>query len=261
MKLLVAVLSKGRYKTIFKHTLRWLPRVGYDVRIFVEPQEIQAYRDQAKIGNMENYTDLRDDQFIDIQQNDQGLSYVKGFIKDYATEHGYELVFKMDDDIHRFSTHGKNKSDDEMLKDFIFMVGECRKTFGMYPDVAAIGFGYRNELYELKKWSAINARLQTAYLIRTEWLQSGFNTFEDFAQYIYIRAGNKVTLRYGLVGLDCADVGVNKGGLQAFDRKAQAQEEAERLKLIYPALQFKNVDKAWGIEPALNGEFFGVRKL
>ena len=262
MKLLIAVLSKGRAEKIIKHTMRWLPRTGFDVRVFVEPQEYNQYLERLNHGDYENRTHFPPEHLINIGENDKGLSFVKGFIKQYALDNGYALVFKMDDDVLRFNSRGKNKPDDEMVMEFAGMVGTCRKTMGEYPDVGAIGFGYRNELHEKKRWTLINARLQTCYLIRTELLQDGFNTTEDFAQYLYIRSLNKVTLRYGLLGIDCADVGKNKGGLQMFDRQAQFEEEAERLKEIYPAVQFKKVEgKSWLYEPILAGDFFGIKRL
>lgn len=262
MKLLIAIPSKGRADTIFTRTLRWVTRTGFDVRIFVEPQDLKAYRAGIADANHENYLDIREDQFISLGKNDQGLSYAKGFIKKYAVKHGYSLVFKMDDDVLRFNGRGKNRPDSEMIIEFATMVAACRSAFGRYPDVAAIGFPYRNELYQPKLWAAINARLQTCYLIRTEYIQDGFNTLEDFAQYIHIRQQNKVTLRFGLLGIDCADVGKTRGGLQMFDREALVDEEIPRLRALYPAVEFKPVKgKAWSIEPVLTGEFFGVKKL
>lgn len=262
MKILVAIPSKGRAKSIMNRTMRWVSRTGYDVRVFVEPQEILEYREAAVHANYEHYLDIKPEQFVDIKQSDKGLGYVKSFIGQYAELNGYDLVFKMDDDVLRFNGRGKNKPDDEMILDFAAMVGKCRVTFGKYPDVAAIGFPYRNELYEPKEWAGINYRLQSCYMIRTEYIQGGFSSFEDFAQYIYIRSQNKVTLRYGLMGIDAADVGKNPGGCQAFDRSDQAKEELPRLRKMYPALKFKKVEgKAWDTEPVLSGKFFGIIKL
>lgn len=262
MKLLVAIPSKGRADTIFKRTLRWVPRTGFEVRIFVEPQELEAYREAARDGNYQHYLTVTDNQFISIRKNDQGLGYAKGFIKRWAIKNGYDLVFKLDDDVLRFTGRGKNKDDGDMIIDFSAMVGRCRWAFGRYPDVGAIGFPYRNELFEPKEWTHINRRLQSCYIIRTELIQDGFSTFEDFAQYIYIRSLNKVTLRYGLMGIDAADVGKNRGGCQLFDREAQLDEEVPKLRKIYPALEFKRVQgKAWGFEPVMSGDFFGVKKL
>ncbi len=262
MKLLIAVPSKGRADKIIKHTMRWLPRTGFEVRVFVEPQELEKYKERLEHGNYDNRVHFPTEHVIDIGENDKGLGFVKSFIKQYALDNGYELVFKMDDDTLRFKGRGKNKVDDEMVMDFAGMVGQCRKTMSEYPDVGAIGFPYRNELFEPKRWSSINARLQSCYIIRTELLQGGFSAFEDFAQYMHIRSLNKNTLRYGLLGIDSAPVGVNKGGCQDFDREAQAKDELERMREIYPALQIKKVQgKSWSFEPKLEGDFFGMKKL
>lgn len=212
MKILIAIPSKGRVDTIFKRTLRWVVRTGFDVRVFVEPQEIELYREAARDANYQNRTTINDQNFVDIGNTGGGLSFVKGFIKQYAIENGYDLVFKMDDDVLRFSSRGRNKPDDKMIIDFAVMVGKCRVAFGRYPDVAAIGFPYRNELFEPKEWTGINLRLLTCYIIRPEYMIDGYNTLEDFAQYIHIRKQNKVTLRYGLLGMDVADVGKAGGG-------------------------------------------------
>lgn len=262
MKLLIAIPSKGRASSIYKKTLRWAVRTGFDVRVFVEPQEIKEYRDAANLGNYDNYTDVTDEHFVDIEKTDQGLGYAKQFIKDYATKNGYDLVFKMDDDVLRFTGRGRAKPDEAMIMDFAEMVATCRSTFGKYPDVGAIGFPYSFELWEVKEWTALNARLQTCYIIRTDLIQSGFNALEDFAQYVYLRSLNKVTLRYGKLGIACTKIGSNVGGHQAFDREALTNEEMPKLREIYPALKFKPVKgKTWSIEPDLTGEFFGVKKI
>lgn len=262
MKLLIAIPSKGRADTIFKRTLRWVVRTGFDVRIFVEPQDLKAYREGAKDANYQNYTAIKPEQFVSILKNDQGLDYVRRFVKRYAIKNGYDLVFKMDDDVLRFNGRGRNKPDDEMIVDFAVMVGKCRKAFGRYKDVGAIGFPYRNELFTVQEWAGINMRLQSCYIIKPDFITEGFNHFDDFADYMNIRKQNKVTLRYGLMGQDLADVGKNRGGLQMFDREALQDEAIPKLREMHPSLQFKAVKgKSWSIEPILAGEFFGVKKL
>lgn len=263
MKLLIAVPSKGRADKIIKHTMRWLPRTGFEVRVFVEPQEYEAYKKSLEHGNYDNRVHFPLEHLIDIGESDKGLGFAMAFIKQYATDNDFDLVLKMDDDVLRFNARGKNKPDDEMVMDFAGMIGTCRKTMGEYPDVGAIGFPYRNELFEQKRWTLINGRLQTCYLIRTSLMQDGtFDAMGDFAQYLLLRKANKITLRYGLLGIDCSDVGKNKGGHQMFDRGAKVEAEIEKLKAIHPAIEFKKVEgKTWAYEPVLSGDFFGVKKL
>lgn len=263
MKLLIAIPSKGRSDTIFKRTLRWVTRTGFDVRVFVEPDELETYREGARLANGEYYLDINDGQFVDIENKNGGLGYVNEFIRKYALENGYDLIFRMDDDVLRFIGRGRVPIDDKMIIDFCTMVAQCRKAFGRYKDLAAIGFPYRNELYNPKTWSLINARLQTCYIIRTEDMIGGYDSFSDFAQYIQIRANNRITLRYGLLGIDCAAIGKTAGGQKLIpELKQKAEKEIERLREVHPALKVKRVTGMhWDVEPVLAGEFFGVKKL
>ena len=262
MKLLIAIPSKGRADTIAKRSMRWLPRTGFDVRVFVEPQEYEAYEAALKDGDYNNYTHSAG-MLIKIRKNNGGISYVMQQIKKHAAKNKYDLVFKMDDDIKGFIGRGKKKPDDQMIMDFCAMVGACRLELGARPEVGAVGFPYRNELFELKKWSAINARLQTAYIVRTKLMHSlGVNMMEDFAQYVYLRSQNFLTLRYGLLGIDAAPVGKTKGGMQLFDQQKLALEAAQKLRELHPGIKFRKVEgKAWSIEPVLSGPFFGIKKL
>jgi hypothetical protein len=64
------------------------------------------------------------------------------------------------------------------------------------------------------------------------------------------------------LGIDSADVGKEKGGLQLADREALADAAVTQLRSIYPAIEFKPVTgKSWTFEPVLKGDFFGIKKL
>ena len=78
-----------------------MQRLGIDYRIFVEPQDKGAY-------NFKNV--------IVLEQNDQGLGYSTGFAKKYAEEKGYDLVFRIDDDVKGI---GQIENDmDKIIKSF-----------------------------------------------------------------------------------------------------------------------------------------------
>lgn len=262
MKLLIVIPSKRHSEAIFKRTLKWVTRTGFDVRIFVEPQELEAYREAARNANYENYTSISDDMFIDIGRDNTDLGYAKGFMKRYAEENGYELVFKLDDDIKRFHGQGKVKPIDSMIIDFSVLVGHCRSAFGRYKDLAAISFDYGKEVQELKQWTAINPPLNSSYIIKTEYMQEGFSSTENFAQYLYIRSLDKVTLRYGLLAIDVANVDDRIGGWHKSNYLEKLEEELPRLKQIYPNLDPKPTeDNDWMLASVFDDPFFGVKKL
>lgn len=264
MKILIAVPSKNRVQGLKKNTLSWLKHSKYDWKVFVEPQDETSYAEVVD----KNKT-------VVLDQNDQGLGYAKKAIKAYAEDNNYDLIFKVDDDItawRNIANRGKKGSKtrhpttkEEYAEIFDKIISDSLEIFNRYPEMGGVSLPYGNQMLAVKKWTHLNARLQTAYITRTELFipETGgrYHVFEDFATYMWIRKKGFKTLRYGLTGIDCEQVGSNAGGHQDFDRLAEAKREAEELRKIYPALQFKEVDKPWEIEPRLEGEFFNVVKL
>lgn len=255
--LLIAIPSKARPKELEKYVLPWL-RSGYidSALVFVERQDEKEYREVLR------GTAVR---LMVMPKENQGLGYVKEVIGKHARFFGYDLIFKIDDDVSGWHRPGVPKSPESGAKHFDEAVEASAHMLADKPDLAAIGFPYRNEMWEVKKWTAANARLQTCYIIKTEdWYgDKRISTFEDFAQYLHIRTNNRMTLRYGLMGIDCAPVGKLGGGLQLFDREEMAQREIGIIRTeIYPALQVKRVEgKQWKYEPHLKSGIFGVKKL
>lgn len=251
MKTLIAIPSKDRAELFAKCTFSWLRLSELDFMVFVEPQDAEAYR---KITN----------KVVVLPENDQGLGYAKLGISAYARTHGYDLIFKMDDDVIGWA--GKDR---KLVKENSHLVvqqilNDSEEVFSKYEDVAAISFPYRWEMYEKKKWVSINSRLQTCYLIKTGdfFASSLISTFEDFAQYMYLRLNNRSVVRYGWAGIDCKDVGTTQGGLMNFDRDLMAMEEIKILRNMYPPLEVKTVEgKRWSIEPVLRGGIFKSKKI
>lgn len=241
MKILIAVPSKNRMETLEKFTYQWLKLLSFDWKIFVEPQDFEKYANVA--------TNL-----ISIEKDNQGFSYVKSFIKNYAEKNGYDLVFKVDDDIKCFTDFRKNTTPEktaELLTEFINE--KVMKGFEN-PLLGAISFPYSFEMFEKKEWTK-SKRIQTCYICRTEYVQQpilGISVFEDFAVGIKILTDGKIILKYGLLGQNMGvKVGGGTGGHQDFDRNEQALKEVDLLRKIYPPLKFKKVSKAWSVEPDL----------
>lgn len=252
MRVVSIVPSKGRPDLLSSTTLSWLCLSKHDWLVVVEPQEAAAY---LRV--------VPQDRMLILDKNDQGLGYAKWFIKQYLADTDYDAAMKLDDDIKTLHDRGSRKAPMECAAEYDRAIANGVDAFEEYPDVAAIGFPYRNEMYELKPWASVNTRLQTMYLVRKEWWVGDprVSTFEDFHNYLVIRAANKMTLRYGLIGVD-NDVGETAGGLQSFDRHKLAEAEVAVLREIYPALQFKRVEgKRWGLEPILKGAFFAAKSL
>lgn len=255
MKVLIAIPSKTRPDQLQKCALQWLNHSKYRgyVRVFVERQDAQSY---AEVMDPE--------QIVQISESNRGLGYAKKMIKEWAENNGFDIIVKLDDDVNGWAKRGFKFHYINSALFFDEALNASLGKFKKYPDLAAISFPYRFELWEPKRWSAINARLQTVYIIRTKDFEGDerISTFEDFYQYLTIRLNNRFTLRYGAIGISCLPVGKQKGGLQEFNRDEMARAEIELFREIYPALKVRKVEgKQWSVEPQLTGELFGAKKL
>jgi len=95
----VYVPSKGRHET--PYTARVLAEDGVPFVIVCEPQERDAY---AKLVES-----LRDCKLLVLPEDDQGLVYVRRFIRAHATQSGAKRHWQIDDNIRRFRRWYRNK--------------------------------------------------------------------------------------------------------------------------------------------------------
>lgn len=256
--ILIAVPSKGRHEGLKKHTFNWLQHTKYDYMVFVEPQDYDGYAEYVPKKNL-----------FELPKNDQGLSYCKMFIKNYAEEKGYRNIFKMDDDtskwtdprtrgnVERRRTGGivfKSTMKQNCEEVFEPLVEHCLKALEI-PEVGAIAFKYRNEMRdyeETRTFDRTNCRLQSCFVTRTDLFQyiEGIHTIEDFLNFIDILKQGYITLRYSLSAMDYVLVGTNEGGIQSFDRRQRNYEDVMLATELYPEIVWKVVEgKAWDFEP------------
>ncbi len=257
MKLLIAVPSKGRYKLITKRTLRYAADLGHDCKVFVEP------------GEYEHYAEVLDSTLlVSIGANDRGQGFAKVFIHDYAAAHGYDAVFKLDDDIELWSPGEGIQSNNRLNTASLLhdTLGKCIKKM-QHPLVKAIGFPYKMQMFIQSNavWK-VHQTLRTAYVVKLDSMaaREDISTFEDFYTTLSIWVNGGTTLRYGRAGMHTgggAYVGVTPGGMQCFDRKQLAEYELKVFKKLFPPLKINRCSHAWGYEPDLmdaRKQLFGI---
>lgn len=237
MKCLVCVPSKGRAGNIKKYVEPFMKRLSLDYRVFVEPQEAEYY----KFDNV-----------VVLDDNDKGLGYATSFAKNYAKEKGYDLYFRIDDDV---------KGIGEIEKD----IDRIIKAFSIQK-VGAVVFPYSFEWYAKteKLFTRINKRTQTCYIIRTNLFRpdNRVSTFDDFYQYLLLRNDNYDTLYCSKHLIDCAPVGGGTGGLQVFDRSEMALQEINIFKSIDPTIKvISKPDKPWKYEPKFTGKKYRSKPI
>ncbi len=243
MKTLIAVPTRHRLDSIGKDTLSWLPQTGEDFRVFVEPQEAALFR---------KFYPQHADKMVVLESDDRGWVFVRKAIRDYAASHGYDLVFKCDDDVRGWQDESRTFITERSVAIFAAALNKARALMTAEPKVKAVGFPYSFQMFDVsKEWQA-NARTQSCYLIRTESIahDDWVEVFEDFFQFISIQAAGGCTARYCLAGMVLRPVGKYRGGLQDFDRGRMADRTLNRLGVMFPYLKRKTVTgKAWTEEP------------
>lgn len=243
MKLLFAIPSKNRVEILKDNALAWVPAVGTDWKVFVEPQDYEKYAPLVTEPNL-----------VPLPKNNQGLGYAKQTIKAYAERHGYTHIFKLDDDIRGFTNYRKKLDPVDTAQWVAEFLLDIEKAFEEYPQVKAVAFPYSFEMYEKKQWE-VTKRVQTAYVVATEslYVNPAVSVFEDFAVGLHILVNGGLVVKYGLAGINMGvKVGGGTGGHQSYDRYAQAVSELDELRKLYPPLNFRKVPKPWKIEPDLS---------
>lgn len=240
MKLLVALPSKNRPDVLRSNALSWVDDLGFDYKIFIEPQDVEKYR-------------LPKENIVILPENNRGYGFAKVCIKKYAQENGYDYIFKVDDDIKSWTDFRKVLNPVETALQIKKVVALIEKKFERYESLAGVSFPYSFQMFEHFSFKKAKG-VRTAYIFRTEefYADERVSNFDDFAMSISAIVHNKFILTCGLTGMVMGvKVGGGKGGQQDFDRLEQSKKEVGVLREIYPPLQFRRVEKRWGIEPDL----------
>jgi len=238
-KICIIIPSRNRSETLEKNTLSFVRTLGIDYLVGVEKS--QEY-------DCEN--------LIRFDKDNIGLCKSLDTLVDKAKENGATLIWKMDDDIKCFTNDIKNSIS------IIIDAFERNKKLG------GISFPYSHEFYypENVLFSHKNARTQTSYIVRADLIDYKFELgqFEDFYQFINLRARGYYTLLCSKHKIQCMSVGKPKGGYQDFNRKIMAFDAIKKLQNKYPQLNIGirvKEDKNWYYEPILNHKLFKKEKL
>jgi hypothetical protein len=202
--------TKGRLNT---KTYKLFEAVGIQVYHFIEPQEIEKYQVPNKIS---------------IQQNNQGIGYVRNFMLEFARYNNMDWVIMCDDDVDHFGQ---------------YVNGNIKKDAGIWIDIfnkvktlpfELVGINYRQLAWTEKTNYSINKKFAEVCVLmniaKIKWnYRTEFNIKEDrdFALQT-IKYGNGI-LRFNKYFYNCPDVGTNKGGLQDEYKAKKDEDSAKRM--------------------------------
>lgn len=246
MRTLVAVPSRGRAHRLDKTVLRWLKHVeALPIVFFVEPAQAPDY-----MAALQHHPNIG---LNILPDNNQGLEYALHQIFLYAKLGGFDLVFHVDDDVTGWTCRTSAKDEPASARRFEQAVVDAVPMFEKYPALGGVGYPYSFQMFDVRMWTGMNQRLQTSYLVRTEFMETPYDrTFEwcDFYRTLRIRSANCFTLRYGLMGIDCEPVAGNAGGAQDFPRAERAEATRAYFQKLCPDLRWRSVPgKPWTHEP------------
>jgi hypothetical protein len=190
MKMLIAIPSYNRPYNIEKRIGHWIKNVkNADIRVFVCPNQYLYYSQV-----------IPQDMLIKgaIQGGKEGFINQLLFIKQYAQDHNYDVVFKCDDDMTFTKSKAKKHQHGELIDEAIL---EFKFTLSSDPTINAISFSQPMEyLYSEKK----------GFKKRKKAFSGAYGLMQD------------------------ALCGTNEGGLQSIDRDMLGRETYENCVKYYP---------------------------
>ena len=199
--------TKGRPET---KTYKLFEEANIPVKHFVEPQDFDKYDVPNKIN---------------IEQNDQGMPYVRNFMLDYAKKHKHDWIIVCDDDVSAFGKYD-GKSNNVGAKIWWEIFEKAKKL-----PFELIGINYRQHAWHEKTSYSINRKVaEVCVLIHVSALRWNYrNEFKlkqdrDFVLQT-IKRGNGV-LKFNHYFFNCPNVGTNKGGLQEMYKQKKDEESA-----------------------------------
>ena len=206
--------TKGRLNT---KTYKLFEEAGIEVKHFIEPSEFYLYDVPNKVN---------------IQKDNQGVTYVRNFMLNYARENNHEWVIFCDDDVKSFGIYnGKT----------------VKKTAGIWNDILEkakklpfelIGINYTQHAWHEKTSYSVNKKFAEVCVLmnvkKIDWNYND-NTKEDRDFQLQTIKNGYGVLRFNHYWFSCPDVGSNKGGLFSLYKDKKDIQWAENLvKAWYP---------------------------
>jgi len=204
--------TKSRLKT---KTYKLFEEADIEFKHFIEPKEFDLYNVPNKVN---------------INKNDQGISYVRNFMLNYARENKHDWVIFCDDDVTDFGIYnGKT------IKKGASIWHQILNKANKLP-FELVGINYAQHAWHEKTSYSINKKyVEVCVMINVKKIK--WNYVEGLKQdrqfcFETIKNGYGV-LKFNHFWFRCPDVGSNKGGLYNEYKNKKDSQAAERLVQTY----------------------------
>ena len=216
--------TKGRLNT---KTYKLFEEAGIEVKHFIEPSEFYLYDVPNKIN---------------IQKDNQGISYVRNFMLQYAKENNHQWIIMCDDDINSFYEYRNGKNIKVGADVWINIFEKANQLpFELY------GINNKQLIWTAKQDYVINkASVEACILMNVNKIDWNYSKDtkedKDFALKT-IKEGNGI-VKFLKVGFSTPTVGSNKGGLHEKYKGKQDYKWAEKMtKKWHPYTKLYKTDK------------------
>ena len=206
--------TKNRFKT---KTYKLFEEADIEFKHFIEPKEFDLYNVPNKVN---------------INKNDQGISYVRNFMLNYARENKHDWVIFCDDDVNSFGIYnGKTVKKDASI--WLEVLEKAKKL-----PFELIGINYTQHAWHEKTSYSINKKFaEVCVLMNIKKIHWNYNenTKEDRDFQMQTIKNGYGVLRFNHYWFSCPDVGSNKGGLfDLYKNKKDVQWAENLVKAWYP---------------------------
>lgn len=203
--------TKGRYNT---STYKLFQEAGIQFLHFIEPNEVDKYNVPNK---------------VDIQNNDQGIAYVRNFMLKYAKQNGHDWIIMCDDDVSDFGYAKNNKC----ITHNATIWHEVKKRAERLP-FNIYGLNYRQHAWHEKHEYRINTSfVEVCVLINVQSIKwkyrSEYNMKEDRDFILQSIKYGQGCVKFLKLFYNCPGVGSNAGGLNDDYKKKKDELSAKKM--------------------------------
>jgi len=222
----IFIPSKGRPNP---RTAKMLDQAGIPYTLFVEPQDEDAYEQQAEVAAGSTGTKRS---IVVLEKNDQGVSYARQMVLKHAKQSDIGWFWMLDDDI--TGLYKYSDSEQKLIKhEPLLVLEEALQEAQATPQLVIAGLDFRQFAWSHKGKSIYNTQVCACVLINAEdgwFLKYPDHLMED--KYICLQAissGYK-TVRYTKWAFATPPMGTGDGGCQSLqDRGSEMKRAVEGL--------------------------------
>lgn len=215
-KIKICIPSKNRPNTL---TYKIFQDLGLEVLLFLEPQDFDKYKVSC--------------QKVNIGQNDQGISFVRNYIIDYAKTNKFKWVCMCDDDITSFGKATLTEKGLRNKRDNKYILEAFEKTLNFQNTIFGIN-------YSQYSWASSNTKsVNTTTVEVCVWFKpdeikakydSNVNLKEDRDFIIQNKINGLNIVKLNRYYHNSPDIGKKQGGL--FDEYKAKKDEIAAKKML-----------------------------